>query len=370
MAGLLDQLSDMLTPENVNALSGAIGVDPATLQQGMNVAGPLLQGGLADTVSSPGGLDSLTSLLGSIGGGQAAGVTDPITSLMGALGSGTSGVDSGGGPGSLMGAFGPPLGGALGGASGADASAGGNDMVSSIVNMALGDGNSAIAKYIDKMLGFKISPILALASPLLIGLLKRDASSRGLDSAGIADYLRVNNEQFVTSGNPAAQLVADAREIGKAAVAVKNRFDKEQWAQVRSSPLAAAAAVIFASPSGMGGAAREVGSALAAIAEHAEKAAATSMLTTAFSSGLNVDSFSQFTANTSRSSILQTIASAASAVDMLNADEAQDFKSMIMDVAQKTAEASKEGGFLGFGGTKISDAEAAVLEEIRRTLAL
>ena len=36
--------------------------------------------------------------------------------------------------------------------------------------------------------------------------------------------------------------------------------------------------------------------------------------------------------------------------------------------AQRTAEAAKEGGFLGLGGVRVSDAEQATLAEIARVL--
>jgi hypothetical protein len=37
-------------------------------------------------------------------------------------------------------------------------------------------------------------------------------------------------------------------------------------------------------------------------------------------------------------------------------------------VAQKVAEASSEGGFLGFGGVQVSDAEKASLADVARAL--
>ena len=39
-------------------------------------------------------------------------------------------------------------------------------------------------------------------------------------------------------------------------------------------------------------------------------------------------------------------------------DEAQGFKQWLVAVTQKVAEAAKEGGFLGFGGTQVSEQEA------------
>ena len=50
-------------------------------------------------------------------------------------------------------------------------------------------------------------------------------------------------------------------------------------------------------------------------------------------------------------------------------DEAVAFKDWLKQIAQKTAEASTEGGFLGFGGVQVSEAEKATLAEITSALA-
>ena len=49
-------------------------------------------------------------------------------------------------------------------------------------------------------------------------------------------------------------------------------------------------------------------------------------------------------------------------------DEAQGFKQWLVAVTQKVAEAAKEGGFLGFGGTQVSEQEAATIKELSTAL--
>jgi hypothetical protein len=49
-------------------------------------------------------------------------------------------------------------------------------------------------------------------------------------------------------------------------------------------------------------------------------------------------------------------------------EDAAGFKSWLRTVAQRAAEAGKEGGFLGFGGVAVSDAEKATLQEISQAL--
>jgi hypothetical protein len=49
-------------------------------------------------------------------------------------------------------------------------------------------------------------------------------------------------------------------------------------------------------------------------------------------------------------------------------DEAQGLNQWLVAAAQKVAEAAKEGGFLGFGGTQVSEPEAATIKELSTAL--
>jgi hypothetical protein len=51
-------------------------------------------------------------------------------------------------------------------------------------------------------------------------------------------------------------------------------------------------------------------------------------------------------------------------------EEATELKQWLAAIAQKTAEATKEGGFLGFGGTLVSDEEKAAVAKVNSTLGL
>jgi hypothetical protein len=58
----------------------------------------------------------------------------------------------------------------------------------------------------------------------------------------------------------------------------------------------------------------------------------------------------------------------ASILDTKAPQDALAFKKWLQDIAQKAAETAKEGGFLGFGGVAVSDAEKATLAEISAAL--
>ena len=51
-------------------------------------------------------------------------------------------------------------------------------------------------------------------------------------------------------------------------------------------------------------------------------------------------------------------------------EEAQAYKQMLMAVAERTADAAKEGGFLFFGGERVSAGEQAFLTEVKGALHL
>jgi len=68
---------------------------------------------------------------------------------------------------------------------------------------------------------------------------------------------------------------------------------------------------------------------------------------------------------------MERIAEAASLLEQkATPEEVEDYKRFVMSLAETAARSHKEGGFLGFGGTEISDSEDAVLNEIAATLGI
>lgn len=49
-------------------------------------------------------------------------------------------------------------------------------------------------------------------------------------------------------------------------------------------------------------------------------------------------------------------------------DALEDYKTWSLDIAEKVASAAKEGGFLGFGGERVSASERALIDEIKAAL--
>ncbi len=67
---------------------------------------------------------------------------------------------------------------------------------------------------------------------------------------------------------------------------------------------------------------------------------------------------------------LETLKQAAAILEAKAPDDAPAVKKWFYHISEKVADADAEGGFLGFGGTKVTDAEKAALSEISGALKL
>jgi hypothetical protein len=56
--------------------------------------------------------------------------------------------------------------------------------------------------------------------------------------------------------------------------------------------------------------------------------------------------------------------------DKASAEELEAYRKMLYDTAENVVNAASEGGFLGFGGTRVSSGEQSFLDELRSTLQL
>jgi hypothetical protein len=71
-----------------------------------------------------------------------------------------------------------------------------------------------------------------------------------------------------------------------------------------------------------------------------------------------------------RTSLVNTCALAVAAVAAKAPLEVQEFKTWLMSIARGAAEAAKEGGFLGFGGTQVSEKEQSALSQLGAALGM
>jgi hypothetical protein len=67
---------------------------------------------------------------------------------------------------------------------------------------------------------------------------------------------------------------------------------------------------------------------------------------------------------------LDALRQASAILDAKAPADAPAFKAWLNAIAAKVAEASKEGGFLGFGGVRVSDKEQAFITEVKQAVGL
>jgi hypothetical protein len=332
VASLLETLGSVVTPDTLGALGGALGIDPSLVQQGLKVIGPTLLGSLAKTSGTPDGAASLMKMLPT----DAAGGSD--SDLMGSV-----------------------LKSVTGGGTGAD-----------MMQNVLGGGTNAISGTLSKGLGFDVGPLMKLGTPLLMGLLAKTAATKKLDASGVANMLQSESKAFMAdpANKEVAGMVQSTLKAGDEASALRKSYSDAEWLKVRAAPLAAMYLVATASPSKGADAGAELAAAAGAVAESIKSVSPASLIGTAFGGGMTkaeVDILKKDAPPAER--ILGTIKDGLAVVKAKSPADAAAYRNMVLSVAQKTAEAAKEGGFLGIGGTQVSKEEQAALEAIRAALA-
>jgi hypothetical protein len=164
-------------------------------------------------------------------------------------------------------------------------------------------------------------------------------------------------------------------------MAGKSDFTPDEWKTILESTMMAGIAVTAADPSGLWGTLQEsmasakavlgVGGGLPdndlvkAISADLETSEGRSIAREGLRDQLGSSKPSEITAKA-----LEVLRQAAAIVEAKAPAEAAGFKSWLGTISQKVAEASTEGGFLGFGGVRVSDVEKATLAQISTTLGL
>ena len=159
-------------------------------------------------------------------------------------------------------------------------------------------------------------------------------------------------------------------------MATKTDFTAEEWQQIQRAPFMAGLAVVAASPSGPFGVVKElfaVGKKLGEVKTQGTsndlikalvgdiEAGAKDLSAPAELKGKRPEEVKSYA--------IESVRQVAALIDKkTKPDEAQGFKQWLVSVAQKVAEAAKEGGFLGIGGTRVSEAEAATIKELSTSL--
>jgi hypothetical protein len=162
-------------------------------------------------------------------------------------------------------------------------------------------------------------------------------------------------------------------------VSTKADYSSEEWQLVLKAPFMAGLAVVAASPSGPLGTLREmfaVGklvSETTAGASELLRAIAADLSPAALNARGDVSAreLKGLRPEQLRTHALEACRSFSGLIDRkATPAEAEELKRWLLGIARRTAEAAKEGGFLGFGGVQVSETEAGAIRELAGALGI
>ncbi len=163
-------------------------------------------------------------------------------------------------------------------------------------------------------------------------------------------------------------------------MADKSAFTPDEWRLIAASPMLAGMAVTLADPSGIFGTIREglsgANALLSARKDEGANAIARAIAAdfdtaegrTAARDGIRADLTGKTPAEL-KTQALDGLRKVSAILAARAPADAPAFRLWLKAIAGKAAEASSEGGFLGFGGVRVSEAEKATLAEIDAALA-
>ena len=220
MASILDMVQQQLGGAGINQISRQIGADPSATQSAIQMALPMLLGGLAHNTTQPGGAESLHTALddhtanldglaGLLGGGATAGGGGMGTGGLDALERGNPALDSnafadpafGGAP--PASGFGG-LGGMLGGGGGMMGGGGLADMIGGalggkLLGHILGQRRPQVEQGVAQQTGLdpqQVGRLLMILAPIVMGVLARRKQQQALTPGQLGTELQHTNQQI------------------------------------------------------------------------------------------------------------------------------------------------------------------------------
>ena len=162
-------------------------------------------------------------------------------------------------------------------------------------------------------------------------------------------------------------------------MANKASFTADEWNRIFGSPMVVGMAVTASDPSGLWGLMKEgmaggwamlearqdpqANELVKAVAADVATAETRDAVREALQTKFKVKDIAEI-----KTRAIEELRAVSALLDAKAPGDATAFKRWLRDIAQKAAEAASEGGFLGFGGVPVSEAETATLAEIASAL--
>ena len=151
----------------------------------------------------------------------------------------------------------------------------------------------------------------------------------------------------------------------------KSDYSPEEWKSITGAPCLAGLFITMADPSSIGGVMKEalaVGKAVAEAGANSQTEVITSLVEglkeAGFKAKAELPDVPKGDVAAAKAATFDHVQKAITALSAKSPSEVEAYKTWLMTAAKKVSEAAKEGGFLGFGGTLVSDKEQAALKEL------
>ncbi len=187
MSTLLDSVTQQLGGGTMNQIAQQIGADPQTTNNAVQMALPMLLGGLATNASSPQGAQALDTAL-----------ADHDPSLLDNLGSMLGGGGAPAGASALGGLGGGGLGGMLGGILGGGGAGGG--IGGAILGHVLGGRQAGVTDGVSRATGMQpaqVGQLLMILAPIVMAALAKRKQEAGVHAGNIGSVLEQEQQQAV-----------------------------------------------------------------------------------------------------------------------------------------------------------------------------
>ncbi|WP_193211307.1 DUF937 domain-containing protein [Luteolibacter marinus] len=332
MNSLIESLGALVTPDIAKKVAKHLGVDAGMVEKGAKILGALAVGNLARKAAHPSGASAAFQALPQRE--QPGLLSSLLTALKGDM----------------------P-----------------DETASDRMHAMFGGGANSMVSALSKKLGFNVGPLAAMLAPLVGQHLAKAVKQKSLDAGGFGKMLQDGFKAFREDPAHAesAALVDAALDVGDQAEHLRARFTPHELEEVHIAPMAACAFIAKASPSGLSGSLAEFKAANRVSMELLKDASPISLLGSLFGGGLSSAEAAELKreAQGDGQELLRTIHESAEIVKTKAPAEMDTFRRLVNDVARNVAEATKEGGFLGFGGRQVSDKEQAAMERIAAAVA-
>jgi hypothetical protein len=156
-------------------------------------------------------------------------------------------------------------------------------------------------------------------------------------------------------------------------MSTKNEYSAEEWKTISGAPVVAGLYISLSDASGPVGLTKEaiaVGKAITDSTVDSSPEIVRSIAESVKSAGgrPELPDVPKGDRATMQAELISHIKRAVIAVETKSPAEAEPFKAWLVSVAAKVARASKEGGFLGFGGTLVSEEEQKAIAQLAAAL--